>query len=164
MSSRDLHIALLRPPILQILRAAGFTATRPAVLDTVVDLASRYLILLASRTASFAQSNHNDLTPTIMDIRMALQDVGAFWPQVSTMEEQVRGEEDMRGIERFIEWMKGEANQEIRRVAGLSASEGEIIGTELEEKVDFLTGVSSLIIFVRYCGLIFSAYSVEKKT
>ena len=144
MSSRDLYIALLRPPILQILRAAGFTATRPTVLDTVVDLASRYLILIASKTALFAQSNHNDLTPTIVDTRMALQEIGAFWPQVSIMEEQVRGEEDMRGIERFVAWMKGEANQEIRRVAGLLPSDGEIIGTEMEEKVDFLTSLSSL--------------------
>jgi transcription initiation factor TFIID subunit 3 len=145
MSPRDLHIALLRPPILQILRAAGFTATRPAVLDTVVDLASRYLTLLASKTALLAQSNHNDLTPTIMDTRMALQDVGVFWPQISIMEEQVRDEEDMRGIEGFLEWMKGEANREIRRVAGLSPSDGEVIGTELEERVDFLTGQFSLI-------------------
>lgn len=144
MSSHDLHIALLRPPILQILRAAGFTATRPSVLDTVVDIASRYLILLGRKTASFAESNHNDLTPTIVDTRMALQETGAFWPQISIMEEQVRGEEDMRGIERFIAWMKGEANQEIRRVAGLSPSDGETIGTEMEEKVDFLTGLSSL--------------------
>lgn len=141
MSSRDLHIALLRPPVLQILRAAGFTATRPAVLDTIVDLASRYLILLATKTASFAQSNHNDLTPTIVDIRMALQDIGALWPQISIMEEQVRGEEDMRGVERFIAWMKGEVNQEIRRVAGLSPSDGDVIGTEVEERVDFLAGL-----------------------
>ena len=144
MSSRDLHIALLRPPVLQILRAAGFTATRSAVLDTVVDLASRYLTLLATKTASFAQSNHNDLTPTIVDTRMALQDVGALWPQISIMEEQVRGEEDMRGVERFIEWIRGEANQEIRRIAGLTPSDGDLIGTEEEEKVDFLTGQFSL--------------------
>lgn len=150
MSSRDLHIALLRPPVLQILRAAGFTATRPAVLDTVVDLASRYLTLLASKTALIAQSNHNDLTPTIVDTRMALQDVGAFWPQISTMEEQVREEEDMRGIEGFLEWMKGEANREIRRVAGLLPSDGEVIGTELEERVDFLTGQFSLYLLNSY--------------
>lgn len=161
MSSRDLQIALLRPPILHILRAAGFTATRPAVLDTVVDLASRYLTLLAHKTVAFAQSNHSDPTPTIVDTRMALQDVGTLWPQISAMEEQVRGEEDMRGIERLIEWMRGEVNQEIRRVAGLSLTDGEVIGTELEEKVDFLTGLffPSVILVIVYCSDEFVIYS-----
>lgn len=142
MSSQSLHISLLRPPILHILRAAGFHATRPAVLDTLVDIASRYLILIASKTSTYALSNHNELSPTIMDVRMALQDVGALWPQISIMEEQARGEEDMRGIEGFIEWMKGEENQEIRRIAGLAPTPGEVVEIEAEKREDFLTGSS----------------------
>lgn len=35
------------------------------------------------------------------------------------MEEQVRGEEDMRGIEAFISWCTGPNALEIRRIAGL---------------------------------------------
>lgn len=35
------------------------------------------------------------------------------------MEEQVRGEEDMRGIEAFISWCAGPHAQEIRRIAGM---------------------------------------------
>ena len=35
------------------------------------------------------------------------------------MEEQVRGEEDMRGIEAFITWCTGPDALEIRRIAGL---------------------------------------------
>ena len=79
--------------------------------------------------------------PTISDVRMALQDVGAFYPSISDMEEQVRrplleqgGEkrgdmsgEDMRGIEVFLGWMTGTKNREIRRIAEM-ASEGYDIG------------------------------------
>ena len=36
------------------------------------------------------------------------------------MEEQVRGEEDMRGIEAFISWCMGPGALEIRRIAGLA--------------------------------------------
>lgn len=141
MSSHALHTALLRPPILQILRAAGFHAARPSVLDSLVDIASRYLILLASKTASHALLSRNELSPTISDARMALQDVGALWPQVNIMEEQFQNEEDMRGVETFIEWMKGEVNQEIRRIAGLGAAPGDVIGIEAGRREDFLTGL-----------------------
>ena len=142
MSCHDLYTSLLRPPILHILRAAGFHATRPAVLDTLVDLAARYLALLASTAASHASINHNDLTPTITDVRMALYDVGALRPQISIMEEQSRGEEDLRGVEAFIEWVMGEGNKEIRRIAGLAAMEGEAAEVEaLVDREDFLTGI-----------------------
>lgn len=142
MSSNALHIALLRPPILHILRAAGFHATRPAVLDTFVDIAARYLTLLATKTASYALTNHNDVTPTITDVRMALHDVGALWPQISVAEEQIRQEEDMRGVDAFIDWIRGEGNHEIRRIAGLTSEPGEVVDIEtMGEKEDFLTGL-----------------------
>lgn len=35
------------------------------------------------------------------------------------MEEQVRGEEDMRGVEAFLSWCMGPGALEIRRIAGL---------------------------------------------
>ena len=147
MSSHLLHNSLLRPPILHILRAAGFHSTRPAALDTLVDLASRYLTLLATKTASHALVNHNDLTPTITDARMALQDVGAFKPQLSTMEEQSRGEEDMRGIASFLDWLKGDGNAELRRIAGLVGSEGAMVSLDADgEKGDFLTGTDHVIL------------------
>ncbi|KAF6232457.1 hypothetical protein HO173_009336 [Letharia columbiana] len=126
MSTNPLHPSLLRPPILHILRAAGFTSTRPSVLDTLVDLASRYLTILASHTARHALLRHPSQphqppdTITITDVRLALQDAGALYPQLSTMEEQVRGEEDMRGIEAFISWCTGPSALEIRRIAGLA--------------------------------------------
>ncbi|KAL9114208.1 MAG: hypothetical protein Q9187_007500 [Circinaria calcarea] len=141
MSSNALHNSLLRPPVLHILRAAGFNATRPAALDTLVDLATRYISLLATTVASRAYSNHNEVTPTITDLRMALQDIGALGPQIGAMEEQCRGEEDTRGVDGFVEWLKGPANREIRRIAGLAATEGEVVDVEAgAEREDFLTG------------------------
>ena len=140
MSSHALQNSLLRPPILHILRAAGFHAIRPAALDTLVDLTSRYLCLLASRTAVHAFTNHNDLTPTVVDVRMALQDVGALRPQCGIMEEQCMGEEDTRGMDAFLKWMTGDESKEIRRIAGMLGTDGEVdveAGAPVE---DFLTG------------------------
>ena len=142
MSSHTLHNSLLRPSILHILRAAGFHATRPAVLDTLVDCASRYLILLSQKTRQHALLNHNENSPTIVDIRSALQDLGALEPQTSVMEEQCNGEEDLRGIEAFVGWLLGEGNHEIRRIAGLAPSEGEIVAMDASQtREDFLTGI-----------------------
>ena len=141
MSCHDLHTALLRPSVIHILRAAGFQAARPTVVDTVVDLAARYLIMLGQTTACYSLENHNDLTPTVTDVRSALQDAGALQPQISTMEEQYRGAEDMRGIEAFLTWAKGDVNKDIRRIAGLIPSEGEVVALEAGElREDFLTG------------------------
>ncbi|KAL8798862.1 MAG: hypothetical protein Q9200_007682 [Gallowayella weberi] len=139
MSSNAIYTSLLRPPILHILRAAGFHATKPAVLDTIVDLAARYLALLAGNSALHAEENHNDLILTITDVRMALQDVGALWPQKSAMEEHIMGEEDMRGVEAFVKWGRGEQNREIRRVAGLIENESSVPAIDVPaEKEDFL--------------------------
>ena len=142
MSSHELYSSLLRPTVIQILRAAGFQATRPAVLDTVVDVAVRYLLLLGQKTASYSLASHDDLIPTVSDVRAALQDVGAFRPQISAMEEQYRGTEDMRGVEAFLAWAMGDVNKEIRRIAGLVPSEGEVVALEPgEERQDFLSGM-----------------------
>ncbi|MCJ1474267.1 hypothetical protein MMC13_002925 [Lambiella insularis] len=139
MSSDVLHVSILRPSVLHILRAAGFHATRPAALETLVDLASRYLTLLAKQTASHAFTNHNEAVPTIMDVRMALQDVGALRPQIGSMEEQSVGGEDTRGMEGFLRWMSGDENREIRRVAGMIGTEGEVDVEASNEREDFLT-------------------------
>ncbi|KAL9576005.1 MAG: hypothetical protein Q9212_007476 [Teloschistes hypoglaucus] len=142
MSSHALYTSLLRPPIIHILRAAGFHTTKPAVLDTLVDLAARYITLLASRAAAHAQESHNDHTLTITDVRMALQDVGALWPQKSAMEEHLLGEEDMRGVEAFVKWMKGDEHREIRRIAGLIDSDAAMPDVDMPtEKEDFLTAL-----------------------
>lgn len=141
MSAKALHTSLLRPPMLHILRAVGFHATKPDVLDTIVDLAARYLSMLASKAVVHAQENHSDSNLTITDVRMALEDVGALRPQRSAMEERITGQEDMRGIDAFIKWMQGDEHREIRRIAGLIENEAPVPGLDgSAEKEDFLAG------------------------
>lgn len=168
MATPDLHISLLRPPVIQILRAAGFHSTRPAVVDTLTDLASRYLLLLASSTARHAINSHPICpTPTLDDILMALQDVGALRPQMSRLEEDYRGEEDMRALEAFQAWFSGPVNTEIRRVCGFIAGEGEVVDEDSLEKEDYLSGMlhSKLLcaLFPKNLGLTFSISIALKK-
>lgn len=101
--------AFLRPSILQILRATGYHSTRPAVLDTLTDIAARYLTLLCEKTAGNAANNHGDAGDyDVVDVRMALQEVGALLP-----DQAWRQEEDMRGVEEFIGWFAGPRMREM---------------------------------------------------
>ena len=142
MSQNDLFLNLLRPAVLHILRATGFHHGKPSAVDTIVDLTARYISLLAERTAYNAYSNHNDLTPNITDVRMAMQDCALLVPSMTAgeelwkemlrkpldeynanttareNEEARRDAEDIADVHEFIEWVKGEQNKEIRRIAG----------------------------------------------
>lgn len=139
-TAQDLHFTLLRPPILQILRATGFHSARPSVVDTLTDIAARYLTLLSTQTLEHARNAHEDMpTPRMADVLLALGDVGALRPQMSRVEEDWRGEEDLRGVEEFVGWAKGDVNREIRRVAGLVREEGDV-DEEGAEREDFLAG------------------------
>ncbi|RVX73649.1 hypothetical protein B0A52_02539 [Exophiala mesophila] len=151
MASGDLHAELLRPAVLQILRAAGFGYARPVVVDTVTDLAARYLNLLASSTAQNAFITHNTNVPTIQDVRIALTLAGALVPQMGAAEENLKGDveidgvmvpfEDLRGVQNFVNWAQGPVNKEIRRVAGFEDDSNleEIVG--LDEQEDYLTAI-----------------------
>jgi transcription initiation factor TFIID subunit 3 len=151
MSSINLQNALMRPAILQILRAAGFHNSSIAALDIMTDLAIRYLSLLASSTAQNAINNHDDYTPTIQDVRIALLEAGALRPQMSVLEERAKGLiklngesvpfEDMRGVEGFLSWARGPSNREIRRIAGLASGPGEMPEVGVEEHEDYVTGL-----------------------
>ncbi|KIX93150.1 uncharacterized protein Z520_11207 [Fonsecaea multimorphosa CBS 102226] len=153
MTSADLHTALLRPAVLQILRAAGFSSARPVVIDTVTDLAARYLLLLASSTAQNAFNTHNTFTPTIQDVRLALTQAGALTPQMNTVEESLRGDveivegvwvpfEDLRGVEGFVNWAYAPVNKEIRRIAGFGDDVNvEEIAAGLDEQEDYVSAL-----------------------
>ncbi|KAL2212284.1 hypothetical protein CC79DRAFT_360437 [Sarocladium strictum] len=120
--------ALLRPTILQILRATGYHSTRPAVLDSVTDLAARYLSLLCENTARHAAHNHGDSADfDITDVRLALQDAGALLPQRVGIEEQWTGEEDLRGVEEFVKWFSG---QRMKEMMAVGAGDGESDATD----------------------------------
>jgi transcription initiation factor TFIID subunit 3 len=129
---QSLHHSLLRPCVLHILRAAGYTGSRPSVLDALTDLAARYMFLLAQTTTMHAAINHNELDISVQDVRMALQDCAALAPEKILEDEEFDGEEDISGVEDFIAWITGKVNREIRRIA-LDGGEG---------KEDYLAGIN----------------------
>jgi transcription initiation factor TFIID subunit 3 len=171
MSARTLHLALLRPAVLHILRAAGFQAAKPSVVDTLTDITARYLMLLAARTVDYANVNHNDSTPDITDVRMALVECGLLTPTQTAGEEvwkellrepldevpernglrqkeiQRRDAEDTHEIQEFIDWFSGPAYVEIKRIAGLAVDDGPLDGLELVRPDDYFTGVYIIRIF-----------------
>ncbi|KAI9776570.1 MAG: hypothetical protein M1839_009474 [Geoglossum umbratile] len=124
MTPQNLNFTLLRPPILHILRAAGFQSTRPAVLDALTDLAARYMLLLAHTTAMQCAANSSPV-PTLQDVYIAMIEVGLFQPQMDACEEDWLGEEDTRGLNAFVDWATGNGNREIRRIAGLVGPSGK---------------------------------------
>jgi transcription initiation factor TFIID subunit 3 len=145
---QELHHALLRPCVLHILRAAGYHTTRPSVLDTLTDLAARYLFLLAQATVRYSVNNGSDLEPTIVDVRMALQNCGALG-MAQDEEELFAIKEDMQGMEEFQAWIMGKVNKEIQRIA-----------LEGDGKEDYLTGLS---LFRRAAATALTPGSSEKE-
>ncbi|KAF2436615.1 bromodomain associated domain-containing protein [Tothia fuscella] len=168
MSARTLHHSLLRPAILQILRASGFHSAKPSVVDTLTDIASRYILLLASKTLIYAHLNHNDSSPDITDVRMALVDCGLLTPTQTSSEEvwrellrkplsdvpernglrekeiKRRDGEDTSEIRDFVAWFSGEVHREIRRIAGLGQEEGLIMeGMDQEKPDDYVTAMKT---------------------
>ncbi len=129
-SPQAFNHSLLRPCVLHILRAAGYHSTRPSVLDALTDIAGRYFLLLASTTAEHAVLNHGESEIDITDVRMAMQDCGAIAPEKILVDQEFDEEEDVRGIEAFLEWAMGPENKEIRRIANDGGEDG---------KEDFLT-------------------------
>ena len=133
-----LYHELLRPCILQILRATGFHSTRPAVLDSLTDLAAGYLSLLCQRTALHAAlgdaGEDGGLDPSVVDVRLALQDVGALNPEKTMAEQLFTGVEDTRGVDSFVEWFAGKQNKAIMDMMAAAMDGGE------DGTTDYLNG------------------------
>ncbi len=132
--------ALLRPCILQVLRSTGYHATRPAVLDSLTDLAARYLLALCQSTARHAE--HNRLQPgdfDVTDVRLAMQDVGALGPEHTLTEEVWRGEEDLRGVEEFVAWFS--AGNRFKELMEVGNADGE------SDATDYLAGEFLTMVF-----------------
>lgn len=137
------HQALLRPAILQILRAQGYYASSPGVADTVTELACRYMEALAQSAALFAERNNEHSSDlSIVDLRMAFEDCGVFGPQREyTAEEWLGKADDTEGVDGFVRWAMGRKNQKIRKVAGvLREQNGADEGGEELGQTDYLSG------------------------
>ncbi|KAI0401785.1 hypothetical protein F4802DRAFT_578404 [Xylaria palmicola] len=82
----EFHLALLRPVILQILRAQGYYASTAGTIDCLTELAGQYLYAVAKRTAEHATLNNRlgpPGTPGLVDVRRALEECGALCPGTS---------------------------------------------------------------------------------
>ncbi len=143
-----LNHALLRPAIIQILRAVGFHGAKPSVIDALTDVSARYMILLASRTVSWAQESHNSSVPDISDVRMALTDCGLLGPTLQgseevwreilrrpleeisernglrMMEKARRDQEDTEDVQAFVDWFQGGVIEELARITGHANAHG----------------------------------------
>ncbi|EFY88644.1 hypothetical protein J3458_003370 [Metarhizium acridum] len=120
--------ALLRPAILQILRSTGYHSAKPSVVDSLTDIAARYLAALCEKTASHAIHNQGDAGDyTVVDVRLALQEVGALLPEKTATEQSWLGEEDTRGVDEFIEWFSGQRMTEFMEIG---IGDGEIDATD----------------------------------
>lgn len=152
MTTSDLHSALLRPAVVQVLKAMGFNLAKPAVVDTLTDLTARYLVLVASEAAQTAASTHGDNIPTVQDVRLALEKVGALRPQMRATEEALKPLvkvdgmlvpfEDLRGVRNFVKWAEGPVHAEIRRVGGLASGESDNVAdlaAGMDENEDYVT-------------------------
>ena len=125
--------ALLRPCILQILRAQGYHAARPSVIDAFTDLTARYLLAACEAAAHHTAHNSSEfsgIVPSIADIRLALEDVGALKGRDSVSD-------DTRGIDEFVDWVQGPRNREIKRVA-----------LDGEEETDYLSSRFYFLLYI----------------
>lgn len=115
--------ALMRPAIIQILRAAGFHSAKPTVIDSLTDIAHRYLELICQETARHTTDNTldpmfaGDVAPTIVELRLALQDIGAFLPERDWEEQDFMEQEDTRGVDEFLSWATGPKTELIKKIA-----------------------------------------------
>ncbi|OAA49353.1 Bromodomain associated domain protein [Metarhizium rileyi] len=126
--------ALLRPAILQMLRSTGYHSAKPSVVDSLTDIAARYLAALCEKTASHAIHNHGDAGDyTVVDVRLALQEVGALLPEKTATEQHWLGVEDTTGVDEFIEWFSGQRMTEMMGVG---------IGDSETDATDYLNGKS----------------------
>ncbi|TWU77917.1 hypothetical protein ED733_005114 [Metarhizium rileyi] len=120
--------ALLRPAILQMLRSTGYHSAKPSVVDSLTDIAARYLAALCEKTASHAIHNHGDAGDyTVVDVRLALQEVGALLPEKTATEQHWLGVEDTTGVDEFIEWFSG---QRMTEMMGVGIGDGETDATD----------------------------------
>ncbi|KAF7527168.1 hypothetical protein G7054_g10539 [Neopestalotiopsis clavispora] len=97
MTYKKFHLALLRPAILQALRAQGYYTCKPPWSTT-------------TRTTPAAL--------TLPDLRQGLEHMGAFCRDENKREDRdYDGDPELRGIEKFKDWFDGKQNQRITRIA-----------------------------------------------
>lgn len=141
VTSTQFYHALLRPTVLQILRAQGYYSCTPAVLDVVTDLVARHLMALCEQTARNSENLPWPTQPTIVEVRKALEESGVFGPIRTHTAEQWATKEDTSGVDSFISWAKGEKNRKIRKVAGALQEQNDLDEAADEPVTDYLSAL-----------------------
>lgn len=100
-------------------------------------------------TAIYASHNGSEDNPQIVDLRMALQYMGALLPEKHEMEQFYTGVEDTRGTDGFISWFGGHESREIRRIAKEERDDidapmtdyllGKLLDQDIERRSTWLT-------------------------
>ncbi|KAJ2905361.1 hypothetical protein MKZ38_005660 [Zalerion maritima] len=116
--------SLLRPCVIQILRASGYHATKPTVIDFLTELTSKYLFMLCESTAQHASTHSPDASPNIVDILDAFEDCAFIPPRPLPSLENGQDDSqdlDLSGFDDLLTWLNDPKYSEIRRIA----SDGE---------------------------------------
>lgn len=119
MTYKKFHLALLRPAILQALRAQGYYTCKPSVLEFFTEIVADYIYNTATATRNAMEHNHPD-TPevTLPDLRQGLEYMGAFTRDENKREDRnFDGDPELRGIQNFKDWFDGKQNQRMTRIA-----------------------------------------------
>ncbi|KAK9770627.1 putative Bromodomain associated domain-containing protein [Seiridium cardinale] len=129
MTYKKFHLALLRPAILQILRAQGYYTCKPTVLEFFTEIVADYIFNTAVATRRAMEHNHPE-TPevTLPDLRQGLEYMGAFNRDENKREDrEYAGDSELRGIEQFKAWFDEKQNQRITRIAEAFAQTGLLL-------------------------------------
>ncbi|ETS88059.1 hypothetical protein PFICI_01887 [Pestalotiopsis fici W106-1] len=129
MTQKRFYLALLKPAILQALRAQGYYSCRPTVLDFFTEVVADYIYNTAVATRKAMEHNHpEDPQVTLPDLRQGLEYVGAFACDENKREDRdFDGDPELRGIEKFKEWFDGKQNQRITRIAEAFTQNGLLL-------------------------------------
>lgn len=160
MTPKKFHLALLRPAVLQILRAQGYYTCRPSVLDQFTEIVGDYILQTAIATRKAMEHNHPD-TPevTLPDLRQGLEYMAAFNRDENKAEDRkYDGDPELRGIEKFKDWFNEKQNQRITRIAEAFQQTGILLeaapleeGTKVEKPaIDYLSRKRPLRLFVPF--------------
>jgi transcription initiation factor TFIID subunit 3 len=126
MNQDDFFCSAARVSAAQILRASGIVRARPTAHESFTDILIRVLVLIGSAAKRDAGISGRS-EPDLEDVRAALEEITVI-PRgrvTGLLEDEdcidyvIPVDEDDRQIRDFIKWCKGDAAEEMRRIAAM---------------------------------------------
>ncbi|KAH6660015.1 hypothetical protein BKA67DRAFT_530135 [Truncatella angustata] len=129
MTYSKFHLALLKPVVLQILRATGYYTTKPSVLEALTELVADYIFNTAVAARKAMEHNHPESPEmTLPDLRIGLEYMGAFNHDENKREDRdFDGDKGLRGIHDFKAWFDGKHNSRLTRIAEAFQQSGVLL-------------------------------------